>query len=70
MEDVPLMKMDCDESLKLGAFDLCQLLCRHVDQHVKDLLKVVVDCLHDLLVAASVFESVRGTCCPYHLKAQ
>ena len=61
MEDVPLMKMDCDERLKLGAFDLCQLLRRHVDQHVKDLLKVVVDRLHNLLVAASVLESVRGT---------
>ena len=55
------MKMDCDERLKLGAFDLCQLLRRHVDQHVKDLLKVVVDRLHNLLVAASVLESVRGT---------
>ena len=70
MEDVSLVKVDRDERLKLGSLDLCQFLCRHVDERVKDLLEVVVSRLHDLLVAASILESICGSCCPYHLKTQ
>ena len=70
MEDVSLMKMDGDKGLELGTLDLSQFFCCHIDQHVQDLLKVVVSCLHDLLVTASVLESLSGSCCPYHLKAQ
>ena len=70
MEDVSLMEMDGDKGLELGTLNLSQLFCRHINQHVQDLLKVVVGCLHDLLVTTSVLESLRGSCCPYHLKAQ
>ena len=70
MEDVSLVKVDRDERLKLGSLDLCQFLCRHVDERIKDLLEVVISRLHDLLVAASVLESIRGSCCPYYLKTQ
>ena len=54
VEDVPLMKVDGDESLKFGTFNLCQLFGRHLNEHVQDLLKVIISCLHDLLVTASI----------------
>ena len=55
MEDVSLVRMDSDKSLELCTFNRCR---RNIDQRVEDLLKVVVCGLHDLLVTASVLESL------------
>ena len=57
MEDVSLVKMNGDECFKLGTLNLSQLFSCHVDQRVKDLLKVVIDRLHNLFVTSSILES-------------
>ena len=55
VEDIPLMKMYGDECLELGTFNLGQLLSCHFNEHVQDLLEVIVRCLHDLLVTTGMF---------------
>ena len=70
MEDVALVKMDSDQSLKLCTFNLCQFFRCNINQRVEDLLKVVVCGLHGLPVAASVLQSLSGCHCPDNLETQ
>ena len=70
MEDVSLMKVGGDERLVLGAFNLGQLFGCHFNQHVQDLLKVIISCLHDFLVAASILEGLSSSRGPDHLETQ
>ena len=57
MEDVPLMEMDGDQSLKHATLDLGELLCGDVDEHVKHLQEYLVCAVHDLLVRLDIVES-------------
>lgn len=70
MEDVPLMKVNGDERLKFCTLNLGQLFGCHFDEHVQNLLKVVIGRLHDFLVAASILECNSGFRSPNHLQTK
>ena len=54
MEDVSLVEMDSDESLKLPPLDLGEVLCCHVDEGIENVKEDLISGAHDFLVGASV----------------
>lgn len=70
IEYITLVEMDGDESLVLDSVDLPQLLCRHFNERVQNIEKVLVSGCHYLLVRASILESDSSTRRPYYLESQ
>ena len=70
MENIPLMEVNGDESLKLPPLNLGEILCCDVDQHVKHLQEHIVGVVHDLLVASAVVEGDFSVSRPDKLDTQ
>ena len=67
MEDVSLVEVDGDKGLKLATVNLGQILGGHLDEGVKNLLKMIICGLHDLTVSPGVLEGFSCTGCPNDL---
>ena len=57
MEDIPLMKMDGNECLKLPTNDLGQLLSCDIDELVQQVQELLVGPSHNLLVLSGIEQS-------------
>ena len=70
MEDISLMKMNGDQSLKLSSLYLGQILCGHIDEGIQYVEEDLVSGPHDLLVRASIGKSYLCVSCPDKLNAK
>ena len=70
MKDISLMKMNGHKGFKLGALNFAELLSCHLNKSVKDLLEVVICCLHDLPICPGTSKGITCTHSPDHLQAQ
>ncbi len=60
MENISLMKMNCDMSFKLSSRYFCQVSSCDIDESIKHLQKHFVSTGHNLLVCSS---TVEGNLC-------
>lgn len=70
IEDIPLVNVDGDESLKLYTLHLLQVLSGDCNEGVQHLEEVCIGLSHDLLITASTPQRHLGVTCPDHLDAQ
>lgn len=54
MEDVSLVEMDSDESLKLSPLNLGEVLRCHVDEGIENVKEDLISRAHDFLIGASI----------------
>lgn len=67
---VPLMDMDCDESLIFGPLHSFQVSCGHVNQRIEQVKEQLVGFSHDAAIKAGIGQSLLRVSGPNHLDTE
>ena len=70
LEDIPLVHVDCDQSLVLLPLHLLQVLGGLTDEQVEHVQELGVGVAHDLLVHPAAAQRVLSVPRPHHLDSQ